>query len=58
MKNGPPSIISTYKYDVYQFKSFDGYNCYDEGVDRGEASNTYIYLSQIKGKGNRRALVE
>ena len=38
LKNGPPSILSTFKYDVYQFRSFDGYTCYDEGVDRGEAS--------------------
>ena len=37
MKNGPPSILSSFKYEVYQFKSFDGYNCYDDGVDRGEA---------------------
>jgi len=37
LKNGPPSILSSFKYEVYQFKSFDGYNCYDDGVDRGEA---------------------
>jgi hypothetical protein len=35
LKNGPPSILSTFKYEVYQFRSFDGYNCYDDGIDRG-----------------------
>lgn len=41
LKNGPPSILSSFKYEVYQFKSFDGYNCYDDGVDRGEASTNH-----------------
>ena len=50
MKNGPPSILSSFKYEVYQFKSFDGYNCYDDGVDRGEASNDLSDLVREKAK--------
>ena len=29
-------MITSYKYDVYQFRSFDSYSHYDDsGVDRG-----------------------
>lgn len=35
LKNGPPSAISSFKYDVYQFRSFSDYSAYHEGIDRG-----------------------
>ena len=36
LKNGPSSMITSYKYDVYQFRSFDSYSHYDDsGFDRG-----------------------
>lgn len=50
MKNGPPSILSSFKYEVYQFKSFDGYNCYDDGIDRGEASTPSFKSVREKAK--------
>lgn len=37
LKNGPPSIISSFKYDIYQFRSFDNFSHYDDGIDRGES---------------------
>lgn len=53
LKNGPPSAISSFKYDIYQFRSFSDYSAYDDGIDRGEAS-IYIYInSSIKIKTNR-----
>lgn len=50
LKNGPPSILSSFKYEVYQFKSFDGYNCYDDGIDRGEASTPSFKSVREKAK--------
>ena len=38
LKNGPSSILSSFKHEVYVFRSLDNFNCLDEGVDRGEAS--------------------
>lgn len=35
LKNGPPSIVSSFKYDVYQFRSFDNFSHSDNGIDRG-----------------------
>lgn len=36
LKNGPPSIISNFKYDLYQLRTFESYSNYVEGVDKGE----------------------
>lgn len=44
LKNGPPSIISSFKYDIYQFRSFDNYSHYSDGIDRGEASIFFILI--------------
>lgn len=41
LKNGPPSIISNFKYDLYQLRVFESYSNYVEGLDKGEPS-TYI----------------
>ena len=35
LKNGPPSTISSFKYDIYQFRSFSDYQAYHDGIDRG-----------------------
>lgn len=42
IKNGPPNIISSFKYDIYQFRSFNDYSYYSENVDRGEPSKLSI----------------
>jgi hypothetical protein len=38
LKNGPPSIISNFKYDLYQLRTFESYSNYVEGIDKGETS--------------------
>lgn len=35
LKNGPPSIISNFKYDLYQLRTFESYSSYQDGVDKG-----------------------
>lgn len=35
LKNGPSSVISSFKYDIYHFRSFSDYQHYSDGVDRG-----------------------
>jgi hypothetical protein len=35
LKNGPPSIISNFKYDLYQLRTFESYSSYVEGLDKG-----------------------
>ena len=35
LKNGPPSIVGTYKYETYNFKMFENYSHYSDGMDRG-----------------------
>ena len=35
IKNGPPNIISSFKHDIYQFRSFNDYSHYSDSVDRG-----------------------
>ena len=39
LKNGPPSIISNFKYDMYQLRVFESYSNYVDGLDKGEPSN-------------------
>lgn len=41
LKNGPPSIISNFKYDLYQLRVFESYSNYVDGADKGEPSNCY-----------------
>lgn len=43
LKNGPPSIISNFKYDIYQFRTFDSYSHYSDGADKGEPS-THVFI--------------
>lgn len=43
MKNGPPSIISSFKYDIYHFRTFSDYQHYSDGNDRGEPSKLFFY---------------
>jgi hypothetical protein len=50
LKNGPPSIISSFKYDIYQFRSFDNYSHYSDGIDRGEASTPILISVREKSK--------
>jgi len=38
LKNGPPSIISNFKYDLYQLRAFESYSSYVDGLDKGEPS--------------------
>jgi len=38
LKNGPPSIISNFKYDLYQLRTFESYSNYVDGLDKGEPS--------------------
>lgn len=40
LKNGPPSIISNFKYDLYQLRTFESYSSYVDGLDKGEPSNS------------------
>ena len=35
LKNGPPSIISNFKYDLYQLRVFESYSNYVDGLDKG-----------------------
>ena len=49
LKNGPPSIISNFKYDLYQLRVFESYSSYVEGVDKGEPSNYHPTQSE-KGR--------
>lgn len=35
LKNGPPSIISNFKYDLYQLRTFESYSSYVDGLDKG-----------------------
>lgn len=35
LKNGPPSIISNFKYDLYQLRTFESYSNYVDGLDKG-----------------------
>lgn len=48
LKNGPPSIISNFKYDLYQLRVFESYSNYVDGVDKGEPSN-YRPTQSAKG---------
>lgn len=41
LKNGPPSIISNFKYDLYQLRTFESYSNYVDGLDKGEPSTTF-----------------
>lgn len=45
LKNGPPSIISNFKYDLYQLRTFESYSSYVDGLDKGEPSNSNIIQS-------------
>lgn len=45
LKNGPPSIISNFKYDLYQLRTFESYSNYVDGLDKGEPSNSRITQS-------------
>lgn len=38
IKNGPPNAISSFKYDIYQFRSYSDFQVYEDGQDRGEGS--------------------
>jgi len=46
LKNGPPSIIANFKYDLYQLRVFESYSNYVEGVDKGEPSNFHLTQSE------------
>jgi hypothetical protein len=46
LKNGPPSIISNFKYDLYQLRTFESYSSYVEGLDKGEPSNSHPTQSE------------
>jgi len=35
LKNGPPSIISNFKYDMYQLRVFESYSNFVDGLDKG-----------------------
>jgi hypothetical protein len=45
LKNGPPSIISNFKYDLYQLRVFESYSNYVDGVDKGEPSKSVFIQS-------------
>lgn len=35
IRNGPPSAISSFKYDIYQFRAFNDFSMFEDGTDRG-----------------------
>jgi len=37
LKNGPQSVITNFKYDIYQLRTFENYSYYSDGNDRGES---------------------
>jgi len=45
LKNGPPSIISNFKYDLYQLRVFESYSNYVDGTDKGEPSKPSLMQS-------------
>ena len=50
MKNGPQSVITNFKYDIYQLRTFENYSYYSEGTDRGEPSKFYIKSVRERAK--------
>ncbi len=50
LKNGPPSIISNFKYDLYQLRTFENYSSYVDGLDKGEPSKQLLIQFE-KGQG-------
>jgi len=45
LKNGPPNIKSSFKYDIYKFRTFESHSQISDGVDRGDASNNLYNIS-------------
>ena len=53
IKNGPPNTITTFKYELYQFKSLQGFSHYSDSTDRGEPSTSV----PIQSDKNQRPLL-